>query len=149
MNDLCWAVVIRRCPHQSFSIASLEFHQPPHVSIEFLHRQLDAKTLECLAIIHERREVATLWMDEEGKLIGKAVSALVRVTQEHKRVGTVTDMLVGNLVLTGPVDEEGQTLLLPKHVALELCDVLNEGGAVPVNSTLHMLAASLPVAPSC
>jgi hypothetical protein len=144
MDDLCCAVVIRRCPEQSFSIASLERHEPPHVSVGFLHEHVEADTLECLAVINGGIEVATLWMDEQGKLRDREVSALVRVTKKDKQVGPVADTLAGNLVLTGPTDQHGDTLLLPEDVAIDLCDVLNEGSAVAVNGTLHLLVTSLP-----
>jgi hypothetical protein len=83
-------------------------------------------------------------MDEEGKLRSKQVSALMRFTEEGRRVGPVADALAGNLVITGPTDQEGDTLLLPEHVAVQLCDVLNEGSGVAITNTLHMLVTSLP-----
>lgn len=144
MDDLCCAVVIRRCPNLSFSIARVEQHEPPHVTAAFLREHVEAETLECLSICQDRLEIATLWMDEEGKLGRKEVSALMRYTEESQRVGPIADALAGNLVVTGPTDRNGDTLLLPEHVAVALCDVLNEGSAVAITSRLHMMVTSLP-----
>jgi hypothetical protein len=144
MAELCCAVVIRRSPNLSFSLATVERHDPPHVSVDFLHQHVETQMLECLSISHDGIEIATLWMDEEGKLRSKQVSALMRFTEEGRRAGPVADALAGNLVITGPTDQEGDTLLLPEHVAVQLCDVLNEGSGVAITNTLHMLVTSLP-----
>ena len=55
-----------------------------------------------------------MWMHEEGKIIGlpqnKIATALWRQTYGD------TDIIVGDVVLTGPPDHEGYSTDLPQHV---------------------------------
>jgi hypothetical protein len=60
--------------------------------------------IEALPIDSDR---ATVFLNEEGKLIGLPATALWTTAS-----GEVLDGLAGHLVILGPVDEEGDTLPL-------------------------------------
>ena len=51
----------------------------------------------------------TMWCNEEGKLDGLATNSFA-TRLFTKRFGEGTDIIVGNIVLTGGVDDEGETL---------------------------------------
>jgi len=53
-------------------------------------------------------EKVTMWLNEEGKMIGLPLNAIA--TEMWTRVFGPTDIMVGNAVITGGVDEEGETL---------------------------------------
>lgn len=68
----------------------------------------------------------TLWCDEEGKLKDNVVN--VRATNLWGELwggGTLTDVLVGNVLLSGGVDPEGNTLSVPDAV-LHAMDAVKE-----------------------
>lgn len=56
-------------------------------------------------------ETLTLWANEEGKLVGLPVNGFATELWES-RFGVGTDIIVGDIVLTGGTDDEGETLSL-------------------------------------
>jgi hypothetical protein len=68
-------------------------------------------------------EVVTLWVNEEGKLnrlpVNSFATALWSVV-----FGEGTDIIVGDIVLTGGTDEEGETLGLEEDFIEELVGTL-------------------------
>jgi hypothetical protein len=56
-------------------------------------------------------ETLTLWANEEGKLVGLPVNGFATELWES-RFGAGTDIIVGDIVLTGGTDDEGETLSL-------------------------------------
>lgn len=50
----------------------------------------------------------TMWLNEEGKILGLPINSLG--TAMYRRATEVKDIIVGNIVLTGGVDDEGDTL---------------------------------------
>jgi hypothetical protein len=57
------------------------------------------------------REDLTLWCNEEGKLINGMEPNIIGTHLWEKSFG-MTDIIMGDIVLTGPSDEEGETLPL-------------------------------------
>jgi hypothetical protein len=57
------------------------------------------------------REDLTLWCNEEGKLINGMEPNVIGTHLWEKSFG-MTDIIMGDIVLTGPSDEEGETLPL-------------------------------------
>jgi hypothetical protein len=54
----------------------------------------------------------TLWCNEEGKLInGMEINSIG--THLYEKSYAMTDVIMGNIVLTGGTDDEGETLPLP------------------------------------
>ena len=54
----------------------------------------------------------TLWCNEEGKLInGMEINTIG--THLYEKSYAMTDVIMGNIVLTGGTDDEGETLPLP------------------------------------
>lgn len=51
----------------------------------------------------------TLWANEEGKLVGLPVNGFATELWES-RFGVGTDIIVGDVVITGGVDADGETL---------------------------------------
>lgn len=74
--------------------------------------------IECVSL-----DNADLWLNEEGKLIGLPVNyfATELFTQ---RFGAV-DVIVGNVVLTGGADEEGDTVGLDENTLQNFLNALN------------------------
>lgn len=59
----------------------------------------------------------TMWVNEEGKLIGKTPN--VFATAAWERAFGMTDIVVGTVAFTGGTDEEGATLgLLDEHLTM-------------------------------
>ena len=54
----------------------------------------------------------TLWCNEEGKLIN-GMEVNVIGTHLYEKSYSMTDVIMGNIVLTGGTDDEGETLPLP------------------------------------
>jgi len=54
----------------------------------------------------------TLWCNEEGKLIN-GMEVNVIGTHLYEKSFAMTDVIMGNIVLTGGTDDEGETLALP------------------------------------
>lgn len=54
----------------------------------------------------------TLWCNEEGKLIN-GMEVNVIGTHLYEKSYSMTDVIMGNIVLTGGTDGEGETLALP------------------------------------
>lgn len=55
----------------------------------------------------------TMWLNEEGKLMGLPINSLG--TAVFRRAHAIQDIIVGNIVLTGGVDEEGDTIGLTEE----------------------------------
>jgi hypothetical protein len=55
----------------------------------------------------------TLWLNEEGKLLGLPMNSVG--TAMYRRATEITDTIVGNIVLTGGVDDEGDTIGLTEE----------------------------------
>lgn len=74
--------------------------------------------IECVSLGN-----ADLWLNEEGKLIGLPINefATKLFTQ---RFGAV-DLIVGNVVLTGGVDEDGETVGLDEDTLQNFLNALN------------------------
>lgn len=56
----------------------------------------------------------TMWVNEEGKLIGKTPNPFA--TEAWFRQCGATDIVVGTVVFTGGTDAEGETLGLPEGI---------------------------------
>ena len=54
----------------------------------------------------------TLWCNEEGKLIN-GMEVNVIGTHLYEKSFAMTDVIMGNIVLTGGTDDEGETIALP------------------------------------
>ena len=54
----------------------------------------------------------TLWCNEEGKLIN-GMEVNIIGTHLYEKSYAMTDVIMGNIVLTGGTDDEGETLPLP------------------------------------
>jgi len=90
------------------------------VNTDFTTEILDLET-ESLAQLQEAvggliqavdlREDLTLWCNEEGKLINGMEPNVIGTHLWEKSFG-MTDIIMGDIVLTGPSDEEGETLPL-------------------------------------
>lgn len=83
------------------------------------------------------REDLTLWCNEEGKLIGLTPNVIG--THLWEKSFGMTDVIMGNIVLTGSNDEEGETLPLSNawvSQLQELADTLRKAyeGSVTVIS---------------
>lgn len=65
----------------------------------------------------ELAEGLTMWVNEEGKLIGKTPNPFA--TAAWERAFGATDIVVGTVAFTGGTDEEGETLGLPdEHLVM-------------------------------
>ena len=64
----------------------------------------------------------TIWVNEEGKLIGLPINPMATFLWE-KYFG-LTDFICGNVIFTGGTGEEGETLGLNEETAKELRDFL-------------------------
>ena len=58
----------------------------------------------------------TIWCDEEGKLKGKSINARASELWEMIWGETLDDVLVGDIILTGGTDSEGEILPVPESV---------------------------------
>jgi hypothetical protein len=67
----------------------------------------------------------TLWANEEGKLEGLPVNPFATALWELA-FGVGTDIIVGDIVLTGGTDEEGETLGLQDFIIENLVKILEE-----------------------
>lgn len=65
----------------------------------------------------------TMWLNEEGKLIGLPHNTTAQKLWD-KTFWTGSDFIVGDVVLTGGTDEEGQTLPLPLNTAQRIRELL-------------------------
>jgi len=77
-----------------------------------------------LESIHLRNMGVTMWINEEGKLLGLPFNPLGTLFWEAE-FGK-TDVIVGNVVLTGYPDHEGNLTGLPKEFADMLASSLHE-----------------------
>lgn len=68
--------------------------------------------IECVSIKH-----GDLWLNEEGKLLGLPINKFATDYFRSSYAGT-DDFIVGDVIFTGGVDEEGETLGLSEE-ALE------------------------------
>jgi len=68
-------------------------------------------------------EVVTLWANEEGKLNGLPINDFATALWEVV-FGEGTDIIVGDIVLTGGTDEEGETLGLEEDFIEDLIESL-------------------------
>lgn len=69
------------------------------------------------------REDLTLWCNEEGKLIGLTPNVIG--THLWEKSFGMTDVIMGNIVLTGSNDEEGETLPLSHAWVSQLQELAN------------------------
>ncbi len=60
----------------------------------------------------------TIWVNEEGKLIGLPINPMATFLWE--RYFGLTDFICGNVIFTGGTGEEGETLGLNEETAKEL-----------------------------
>lgn len=67
-------------------------------------------------------ERLTIWVNEEGKLVGLPINPMATFLWE-KYYGK-TDVICGDVILTGGVDDEGETLGLDEETAKELREFL-------------------------
>jgi hypothetical protein len=67
----------------------------------------------------------TLWANEEGKLVGLPINEFATALWESL-FGIGTDIIVGDIVLTGGTDEEGETLGLGSDIIKDLIEILEE-----------------------
>lgn len=65
----------------------------------------------------------TLWVNEEGKLLGLPHNEMAQVLWD-KNYGKGTDYIVGNALITGGVDDEGETLGLTTEQRHDLIDLV-------------------------
>jgi hypothetical protein len=68
-------------------------------------------------------ENLTMWLNEEGKLIGLPHNTTAQKLWD-KAFWVGSDFVVGDVVLTGGTDEEGQTLALPLDTAQRIRELL-------------------------
>ena len=59
-------------------------------------------------------EDLTMWCHEEGKMLGQPRNETGTILFDAE-FGVGQDVIVGNIVFTGGVDEEGDTLGIPEH----------------------------------
>ena len=65
------------------------------------------------------RDDLTLWCNEEGKLIN-GMEVNVIGTHLYEKSYAMTDIIMGDIVVTGGTDDEGETLSLPRPWQLQL-----------------------------
>ena len=89
------------------------------ISLEFLQKQVGG-WVQVVALPNESDDTDTvaLWVNEEGKFSGLPINALA--TELWVRSYGKTDVIVGNVVITGGTDSEGETLGLSDAKTLEL-----------------------------
>lgn len=87
--------------------------------------------IECVTMhLHDRDGVdviASMWVNEEGKLDGlphNELATRIFTSQFH-----TLDRIVGDVIITGGADEEGDALGLDDTLALDLATLLIEAGA--------------------
>lgn len=68
-------------------------------------------------------ENATMWLNEEGKLIGLPHNSYAQ-TLWNAEYGKDTDYIVGNVVITGGVDDEGESLGLADITIASLTEMV-------------------------
>lgn len=77
--------------------------------------------IEAVSLVRDGDDEAIMWLNEEGKLNGlPANEKATRLAREFGGVGR--DVIVGNAVMTGPADEDGETMALPETWRLYLMD---------------------------
>lgn len=72
----------------------------------------------------ENLEGITLWVNEEGKMNGLPYNALATYLWELSY--GFTDVIVGNAVLTGGTDDEGETLPLTDEQVAKVLSLITE-----------------------
>lgn len=74
--------------------------------------------IECVAI----QEGIDLWLNEEGKLIGLQPNLVA--TKLYRNAYPTNDFIVGDVVITGGADEEGETLGLSETHLMTLQSIV-------------------------
>ena len=89
------------------------------ISLELLQKQVGG-WVQVVALPNESDDTdsVALWMNEEGKYSGLAINTLA--TELWVRSYGKTDVIVGNVVITGGTDSDGETLFLSDAKTLEL-----------------------------
>jgi hypothetical protein len=89
------------------------------ISLEFLQKQVGGwvQVVDLPAEGNDTESVA-MWMNEEGKFSG--LDSNSHATELWVRSYGMTDVIMGNVVLTGGTDEDGDTLGLSDSKTLEL-----------------------------
>ena len=89
------------------------------ITLDFLQKQVGG-WVEVVALPNESNDTedVVLCVNEEGKYSGLAVNKLA--TELWVRSYGKTDVIMGNVVITGGTDEEGETLGLSDAKALDL-----------------------------
>jgi hypothetical protein len=65
----------------------------------------------------------TMWVNEEGKLLGLPVNEIATVIWEV-RFGLDTDIICGDVVFTGGMDEDGETLTISEANVQRLAELV-------------------------
>jgi hypothetical protein len=73
--------------------------------------------IECVALSDD----LDMWVNEEGKLVGLPVNVIG--TRMWRAAFGPTDVIVGNVIFTGGVDDEGETLGLSERSIERLDEV--------------------------
>lgn len=81
------------------------------LSLEYLQKSVDGY-VQAIDLPAEQLDsvFVSMWLNEEGKFSGLGVNQLA--TQLWNRSYGATDVIVGDVVLTGGTDEDGETLEL-------------------------------------
>ena len=100
------------------------------VSVEDLRALLDCDYVECGTWSISNHENGLVWMDEEGKKKGLAISASLydkpNRIKGKLRGSDAVGFFVGRLVFSGPVDENGDCQWMNDSMAVKLLHMLRD-----------------------
>jgi len=88
-----------------------------YADLEFLYSQTMSEMIQMIGI-----KGATMWLDEEGKLRGRDVNIIA--TDLYEQTYGPYDLIVGDVILTGDEDENGNLLGFSDEEIAEMADLV-------------------------
>jgi len=86
----------------------IEFKEADRIELDHLYEATKAETVQAVELSREGQE-ATLWLDEEGKVNARQVNHRADYIAHMFSGVAPDDVIVGDAVITGPADEDGET----------------------------------------
>lgn len=90
--------------------------------LDAMYREIGCDLVECVGLRHD----LDLWVDEEGKLNDAWELNLAATALLHRH--GLRDVVAGTALLTGGVDEDGNTLGITDQAAADIERLLGDGG---------------------
>jgi hypothetical protein len=88
-----------------------------YADLEFLYSQTMSEMVQMIGI-----NGATMWLDEEGKLRGRDVNIIA--TDLYEQTYGPYDLIVGDVILTGDEDEDGNLLGFSDEEIAKMADLV-------------------------